>query len=75
MERIEASRADIPRIIRERAKGGWYVLIVDGHTFKVYRLWAQVMERPDGVRASGSMFHKSQRAFVAELAEFMGAAS
>lgn len=71
MNEFNATREDIARIIRENAKGNWYVLRVDGYVFKIYRLWAQIMQNPAGNRDSGKMGHSSQKALVSEIQEFM----
>lgn len=72
MNHFYVTRAAMPGIVRANARAGWYVLQVSGCTFKIFGLWAQVMETPDGQRASGVSGHKSQKAFITELAGFIG---
>lgn len=64
---------DVKKVIKANAKNGkWYVLRFNGYTFKIYQLWAQIMQTPEGLRGSGAMGQTTQRAFFNEICQFMG---
>jgi hypothetical protein len=66
------SEQDLERAIRDCSKiREWHVIRFNGYSFKVYGKWAQIMENPQGLRASGDMGHKTQKALIAEIQRFI----
>lgn len=55
------------------AKNGkeWQVLRFNGFAFKCFGKWAQIMYTPCGLRDSGTMGHKTIKAFVSEIVGFV----
>jgi hypothetical protein len=49
----------------------WFVFRYNGFAFKCFGKWAQIMQSPGGLRASGVMGHKTQKGFVAEILNFI----
>ena len=49
----------------------WFVLRFNGFAFKVFGKWSQIMQAPNGARQSGIMGHKTQKAFLSEIVDFI----
>ncbi len=74
METMTATRETLAAAIKTIAqRATWHVLTVEGYTFKIISLWAQIKQAPNGNRDSGTMYNKSQKALVKEILDFMGA--